>query len=668
MPYNPQNPLIVQSDRSLLLEVDNPRYEAVRDELVRFAELEKSPEHIHTYRVTPLSLWNAAAAGTNADEIVSALERYSKFDLPANVVADVRDYISRFGRVKLVREDGVLLLRSEDRLLITEIEHHTPLARFLLGRYDDHTLLVDPAARGHIKQALVDFGYPAEDLAGYVTGTPLALQMLELTHGGREFALRAYQQSSVDAFWAGGDTRGGSGVIVLPCGAGKTVVGIGAIDMVQANTLILCPNTIAVRQWISEILDKTTLTPDQVGEYTGEKKEIRPVTVTTYQIMTYRPFTVREETGEIGEFPHFQLFTNHNWGLIIYDEVHLLPAPVFRVTAEIQARRRLGLTATLVREDGHEEDVFSLIGPKKYDVPWKDLEQQGWIATAACTEVRVKLPPSTRLEYVMAEDSRIKYRIAAENPLKMPVLEMLLERHAGDNILIIGQYLDQLDQIAARVGAPLITGKTPNQERAQLYEEFRTGRVKRLVVSKVANFAIDLPDANIAIQVSGTFGSRQEEAQRLGRILRPKSDGAPAHFYTLVTRDTKDQDFSANRQLFLTEQGYRYDIVDAQELLPELVTLLAEEQAILDSEGPNALHAWALARRTQRVLDEADSAPVDAAGEAPKRRRGRPPKARPVDVAEMPVDAIVPDGIIDPNGNGHDPGASRDRGHLRLVK
>jgi DNA excision repair protein ERCC-3 len=671
MAYTPQNPLIVQSDRSLLLEVDNPRYEAARDELVRFAELEKSPEHIHTYRVTPLSLWNAAAAGTGADEIVTALERYSKFDLPANVIADVREYVGRFGRVKLVRDNGALLLRSTDRLLITEIERNGHTALYLQGRVDDHTLLVNPAARGHIKQALVEFGYPAEDLAGYVTGEALAMQMRDQTTSGQEFGLRPYQQGAVDAFWAGGESRGGSGVVVLPCGAGKTVVGLGALDMVQAHTLILCPSTIAVRQWISEILDKTSLTADQVGEYTGEKKEIRPVTVTTYQIMTYRPFTVHEGTGEIGEFPHFQLFTNHDWGMIIYDEVHLLPAPVFRVTAEIQARRRLGLTATLVREDGREEDVFSLIGPKKYDVPWKELEQQGWIATAICTEVRVKLPPSTRLEYVMSEDSRIKYRIAAENPLKLPILERLLEQHRDDNVLIIGQYLDQLKEIAAFVDAPLITGKTPNKERAELYDAFRLGRIKRLVVSKVANFAIDLPDANVAIQVSGTFGSRQEEAQRLGRILRPKSDGAPAHFYTLVTRDSKDQDFSANRQLFLTEQGYRYDITDAEELVPGLSATLAEEQAILDTQGVDALQEWVAARRGRRSL----AAPLlgdgeDAGGDPPKRRRGRPPKARPAPAAA--TSPLTPEEPLAANGNGRHPpdsgSAKRDRSHLRLIK
>jgi DNA excision repair protein ERCC-3 len=484
-------------------------------------------------------------------------------------------------------------------------------------------------------------------------------------------------------------------VVVLPCGAGKTVVGMGAMEKVQASTLILCPSTTAVRQWIRELLDKTTLTPDMVGEYTGEHKQIRPVTVTTYQIMTYRPSTVDAETGGSGEFPHFQLFTSQDWGLIIYDEVHLLPAPVFRVTAEIQARRRLGLTATLVREDEREEDVFSLIGPKKFDVPWRDLEQQGWIATAECTEIRVKLLPSERLDYVMNEDSRIKYRIAAENPLKMDVLSALVEQHRGDNVLVIGQYIEQLKQIAALLNAPLITGKTTNGEREILYRKFRDGEIKLLVVSKVANFAIDLPDANIAIQVSGTFGSRQEEAQRLGRILRPKADGGPAHFYTIVTRDTKDQDFSANRQLFLTEQGYRYNIIDAHEVVPTIEDKVAAEQRLLESEGSEALRLQAAARRAARLAaldtdeDEDGNAPrrgrkpralgtaapaasngTPAAPDAPKRR-GRPPKVRPTDA---PAISVVKSNGTGPaaNGNGAAPAdtgtTGRSKGNLRLVK
>jgi DNA excision repair protein ERCC-3 len=568
MPYVPENPLIVQSDRSLLLEVNNPQYEEARDALARFAELLKSPEFIHTYQITPLSLWNAAAAGENAAQIVATLERFAKFDLPPNIVADIGDYMGRYGRLRLVRGDGGdLVLESDDEALIAQVWHNKHCRPLLLERLDARALLVVPSARGHIKQALVNLGFPAEDLAGYVEGATLALAMRDQLPDGRPFGLRPYQQTATELFYDDGSSRGGSGVIVLPCGAGKTVVGIGVMALLECQTLILCPNTVAVRQWISELVAKTTLSPEQIGEYTGERKAIKPVTITTYQMLTYRPSRVNEETGEVTEFPHFGLFNERDWGLIIYDEVHLLPAPVFRITAEIQARRRLGLTATLVREDRRETDVFSLIGPKKYDVPWRDLERQGWIAEALCTEIRMPLPPEERMRYATAGDSRIQYRIAAENPVKMQVLDALLEQHQGDNVLIIGQYLDQLKLIAEQTGAPLITGKTPTHERERLYAAFRRGEERLLVVSKVANFAIDLPDANVAIQVSGTYGSRQEEAQRLGRVLRPKADGSMANFYTLVTRDTRDQDFAANRQLFLTEQGYRYNILDVGEVL-----------------------------------------------------------------------------------------------------
>lgn len=562
---NVGNPLIVQSDKTVLLEVENPLYEECRDQLARFAELVKSPEHVHTYRITPLSLWNAAAAGLGAGQIITTLERYGKYDLPGNVRVDVGDYCARFGRVKLLKERGDLLLRSQDPILITEISRHKRIAPLLRGQLDPSTLLVDPAARGHIKQALVDFGFPAEDLAGYVQGTPLPLTLRAMTRGGLPFGLRKYQRESVDAFYAGGDSRGGSGVVVLPCGAGKTVVGLGAMERVGAQTLILTTSTVAVRQWMEELLDKTTLLPDDIGEYTGESKAIKPVTIATYQVLTWRPFRVDKETGEIGEFPHLSLFNDQNWGLIIYDEVHLLPAPVFRITSEIQARRRLGLTATLVREDARETDVFSLIGPKKYDVPWKDLEKQGWIATAECHEIRVEMDPERRMEYAVAVETA-KYRMAAENPAKLTVLHQLVAKHRNDQVLVIGQYIDQLVGIAEQLQAPLITGKTATVERERLYREFREGRLPLLVVSKVANFAIDLPDANVAIQVSGTFGSRQEEAQRLGRILRPKPNGVLANFYSIVTRDTRDQDFAQKRQLFLTEQGYRYTILDAHEV------------------------------------------------------------------------------------------------------
>ena len=672
MVYSPQNPLIVQSDRSLLLEVDNSLYEAARDELARFAELEKSPEHIHTYRITPLSLWNAASAGVGADDILSALEKYSKFDLPRNVLTDVRDYISRFGRVKLIKSaTGDLLLRSEDPMLIAEIARNKRVQPCVLAQVDRNTLQVDPRMRGHIKQALVLFGYPAEDLAGYADGAPLPVELRENTsREGEAFGLRAYQGDAIAAFWAGGTVHGGSGVVVLPCGAGKTVVGMGTMAQAQTSTLILAPSTVAVRQWISEILDKTTLTEDQVGEYTGEKKEVRPVTVTTYQILTYRPSTtaVDKETGEVGEFPHFDLFTAKDWGLIIYDEVHLLPAPIFRITAEIQARRRLGLTATLVREDGRETDVFSLIGPKKYDVPWKDLERQGWIATAECTEVRLPLPPEERMEYVLVEDSRIKYRIAAENPLKMDVLEHLLNQHANDCVLVIGQYIDQLKEISARFGAPIVTGKTPNSERDRLYSDFRSGDLKLLVVSKVANFAIDLPDANVAIQVSGTFGSRQEEAQRLGRILRPKKDGSIANFYSLVTHDTKDQDFSTNRQLFLTEQGYRYNIVDAAVLLPELPARLAEMQAEFERKKTEDAEAYSMEALREKALRKGRG--EDGDNENKPKGRGRKRNSEEPAQAEITNDiaAGAEDQQPAERRRGRPPKQATGRDHLRLVK
>ncbi len=571
--YNSDNPLIVQSDKTALLEVDHPNYVQVRDALVRFAELEKSPEHIHTYRITPLSLWNAAATGMKAEEILAQLEMYARYDLPGNVVKDIQDYVGRYGRVKLIREDDQLILVSEDPALIAEIVRSKKVQPFIEAQLDTFRVQVRVAMRGHVKQALVQIGYPAEDLAGYITGESLALQLKAITNTGRSFSLREYQQEAVDLFYANGSARGGSGTIVLPCGAGKTIVGMGIMDKLQTSTLILTPNTIAVRQWIDELLEKTSLQEDQIGEYSGLTKEVRPVTISTYQIMTYRKRgrggkNSSNGNGSEEEYPHFALFNARNWGLIIYDEVHLLPAPVFRITAELQARRRLGLTATLVREDGREEDVFSLIGPKKHDMPWKDLERQGWIATAACHEVRIPMEESQRMEYAVAEQ-RSKYSIAAHNPAKVEVLRALLQKHEGANILVIGMYLDQLQSIASMLNAPLIMGKTPVREREKLYDQFRQGAVKTLVVSKVANFSIDLPDANVAIEISGTFGSRQEEAQRLGRILRPKMDHSLAHFYTLVTRDTVDQTFAANRQRFLTEQGYGYEILYDQDVLRE---------------------------------------------------------------------------------------------------
>jgi DNA excision repair protein ERCC-3 len=561
MQYDPANPLIVQGDRTILVEVDNPRYAEARDALAPFAELEKSPEHIHTYRLTPLSLWNAAAAGHSADDMIDVLRRFGKFPLPANLQADIAELVSRYGRVKLERHEDKLRLVCDDRPLLEELARQPKVRDYLGDRLDGESYLIEPGHRGVVKQALIAVGYPAEDLAGYTEGAPLPLGLRELGRSGMPWRVRDYQRDAADVFYAGGDVRGGSGVIVLPCGAGKTIVGIAAMALVQRSTLVLTTSITAVKQWRREILDKTDVAEKDVTEYSGEIKEIGPVTIATYQILTHRP-------DKDAEFPHFKLFDQRDWGLIIYDEVHLLPAPVFRVTANIQARRRLGLTATLIREDGREEDVFSLIGPKKYDVPWRELEQRGWIAEATCSEVRVALPEPLRMEYAVAEQ-RHKYRIASENPAKDDIVAHLLDQYTDKHVLVIGQYLKQLRQLGKRFGIPVITGQTGNAEREDLYHRFRRGEIRQLILSKVGNFAIDLPDANVLIQVSGTFGSRQEEAQRLGRILRPKSGGETAHFYTLVTRNTSEMDFAHHRQLFLTEQGYSYSIADEADVLGE---------------------------------------------------------------------------------------------------
>ncbi|MGP0066573.1 MAG: DNA repair helicase XPB [Isosphaeraceae bacterium] len=560
MQYNPANPLIVQGDRTILLEVDNPLHAEARDAIAPFAELEKSPEHIHTYRLTPLSLWNAAAAGMSADAMIQALETYSKFPIPANLPPDLRELVSRYGRVRLQRVEGQLRLTTNDKPLLEELARQRGVRDYLGERIDETSFAIDDAHRGVLKQALITVGYPAEDMAGYNAGAKLPMAVRNVALSGKIFQVRDYQQGAVAAFYAGGDARGGSGVIVLPCGAGKTIVGLAAIATLQTETLILTTSTTAVEQWKREILDKTDLDPALIATYTGDSKALAPVTIATYQIVTYRP-------KKDGDFPHFHLFEERDWGLIIYDEVHLLPAPVFRITAEIQARRRLGLTATLVREDNREEDVFSLIGPKKYDVPWRVLESKGWIAEAQCHEVRLGLPAAMRMEYALAE-WREKFRVASENPLKDDLVATLLDRFDSpeDRVLVIGQYLKQLRRIAGRFEIPLITGQTPNSEREDLYGKFRRGIIRRLILSKVGNFAIDLPDANVMIQVSGTFGSRQEEAQRLGRILRPKEGERPASFYSLVTRDTREMDFAHHRQLFLTEQGYNYEILDETDM------------------------------------------------------------------------------------------------------
>lgn len=553
MGFNPQNPLIVQSDKTILLETHSERFEEARDSLSGFAELVKSPEHIHTYRVTPLSLWNASALGWTNDEVKATLADLTKYELPQNVLADIDEYMERYGRIVLVFEDDEYWLESDDAVLLAEICSHKLVIPHLVGPPKGGRVRIKTGERGFVKHALIRVGYPVEDLGGYLEGEALELDLRDETLAGQSFGLRPYQEESVGAFYAGGSARGGSGVVVLPCGAGKTVVGIGAMNKVGSHTLILTTNVTALRQWRQEILDKTTLTEDEVGEYSGERKEIKPVTITTYQILTHR----RKKTDP---FTHFHVFEDSNWGLIIYDEVHLLPAPVFRAVANLQSLRRLGLTATLVREDGKEEEVFSLIGPKKYDVPWRVLEKQGFVAEATCTEIRVPFgDDDLRLEYALA-DQRRKYRLSATNPAKLRVVSKLTKQHAEDRVLIIGQYLDQLHDISRLLDAPIITGETKQKERDTLYNAFRDGSVRQLVVSRVANFAVDLPDANVAIQVSGTFGSRQEEAQRLGRVLRPKEGNNQACFYTVVTQDSTEQEFSTRRQLFLTEQGYRYEI------------------------------------------------------------------------------------------------------------
>ncbi|NMI01808.1 DNA repair helicase XPB [Pseudonocardia acidicola] len=541
-------PLIVQSDKTLLLEVDHPSAADARSAIAPFAELERAPEHVHTYRVTPLALWNARAAGHDAEQVVDALVRFSRYAVPQPLLVDVVDTMGRYGRLQLTNSPvHGLVLVALDRAVLEEILRQKKIAPMLGARIDDDTVVVHPSERGTLKQALLKVGWPAEDLAGYVDGEA---HPIELAEDG--WTLRSYQREAVEGFWAGG-----SGVVVLPCGAGKTLVGAAAMAEAKATTLILVTNTVAGRQWKRELVARTSLTEDEIGEYSGERKEIRPVTIATYQVITRKTK---------GEYKHLELFDSRDWGLVIYDEVHLLPAPVFRMTADLQSRRRLGLTATLVREDGREGDVFSLIGPKRYDAPWRDIEQQGWIAPAECTEVRVTLTEAERMGYATAETEE-RYRMASTARTKLPVVKAILDRHPGEPTLIIGAYLDQLDELGAALDCPVIQGSTRNKEREALFDAFRSGELKRLVVSKVANFSIDLPEASIAVQVSGTFGSRQEEAQRLGRLLRPKGDGRQAHFYSVVSRDTLDTEYAAHRQRFLAEQGYAYRIVDADDLL-----------------------------------------------------------------------------------------------------
>lgn len=559
---NYDNPLIVQSDRTVLLETAAPRAADARASLARFAELERSPEHVHTYRISSLSLWNAAAAGLTPEDVGTALTDFAKYPVPPSLLVDVRDEMGRFGRLRVVRDfdSGGLALTTDEPALLVEVAHDKAVAALLGDRLDGNRYAVRLGDRGLLKQALLKLGWPAADEAGFTPGAALEL--------GLECELRGYQADALSAWWADGSPAGGSGVLVLPCGAGKTVIGLGAIAAAQTKTLILATSVSAVKQWVREIIDKTTLTDEDVGEYSGGSKQIRPVTVATYQVMTHRDPKVDDGAPLHERFPHLGLFNDQEWGLVVYDEVHLLPAPVFRATAQIQAIRRLGLTATLIREDGAASDVFSLIGPKRHDAPWRELEALGWIAPAVCTEIRVELADDERLPYATAA-RQAKYRLSSTSRSKLAVVDNIIERHPDDRILVIGQYLDQLDEVAEHLSAPLVTGRTGQAERDERFEAFRNGSLRRLVVSKVANFSIDLPEANVAIQLSGTFGSRQEEAQRLGRLLRPKADGGQAWFYSVVTRDTVDQTFAANRQRFLTEQGYTYRILDAGVPLPD---------------------------------------------------------------------------------------------------
>jgi DNA excision repair protein ERCC-3 len=540
-------PLIVQSDKTLLLDIDHPMSVECRRAIAPFAELERSPEHIHTYRLTPLGLWNARAAGHDAEQVIDTLIKYSRYAVPHSILIDVAETMSRYGRLRLEMDPvhGLILITT-DTAVLEEVIRAKKIAPLLGARIDAETIAVLPSQRGQIKQSLLRLGWPAEDFAGYVDGQAHEISLVQ-----KDWKIRPYQELAAEGFW-----HGGSGVVVLPCGAGKTIVGAAAMAHAKATTLILVTNTVAARQWRDELLKRTTLNEDEIGEYSGSKKEIRPVTIATYQVTTKK---------KNGVYAHLDLFDSYDWGLIIYDEVHLLPAPIFRFTADIQSRRRLGLTATLVREDGMEGEVFSLIGPKRFDVPWKEIEAQGYIAPAECIEVRVNLTETERLAYATAEPEN-RYRNCATTRTKRDVVEALVEKHADDQVLVIGQYIDQLDELSEVLGAPLIKGETPIKEREILFNKFRTGEVKCLVVSKVANFSIDLPDATIAIQVSGAFGSRQEEAQRLGRILRPKSDGRGAKFYSVISRDTIDQDFAQNRQRFLAEQGYSYKIIDADDV------------------------------------------------------------------------------------------------------
>lgn len=605
---NLENPLIVQGDRTLLLDVHAPLAMECRNDLLPFAELERSPEHLHTYRLTPLSLWNATSAGFTAENAIDVLKKYSRYDVPQSIEVWITETASRFGKLRLIPgptikvpvktadilndspekkqtelvEEQYLYLVANSRPIFLEISAN-PQAKKILEpcEFDEsavpenisvseeekkHCFQLKLTDRGTIKQILLKALWPIKDEIQLKNGEPLDFHLLETTKAGKTFQIRNYQNEAANALVGNRGPGTGFGTVVLPCGAGKTIVGMNVMNLLKTSTLIITTNISAVHQWIQELLDKTNLLPEQIAEYTGENKTLAPVTVATYQILTWRP-------EKDGPYPHFSIFRKRNWGLIIYDEVHMLPAPVFRVVAELQAVRRIGLTATLVREDGCEGYVFSLVGPKRYDVPWKELEKSHWIAKAECIEVRLDLPESEEIEYAVAP-ARTKHRLASENPVKTEVTKEIISRFPEDKILVIGQYLEQLEILSKELKTPIITGKTPNAERDKIYQDFREGKIHVLVVSKVANFAIDLPDASLAIQVSGTFGSRQEEAQRLGRILRPKE--RTSRFFTLITRNTVEEEFGSNRQKFLAEQGYSYRIIryaqksDLDELNSEL--------------------------------------------------------------------------------------------------
>lgn len=552
---NKDAPLIVQGDGTILLDVSARDFEEIRNFMLVFAELLKSPEYIHTYRITLVSLWNAASLNYTSQSIIDFLKKYTSYEIPKNIIKQIKTSIEKYGKVKIIKEDEKYYLISDDRDIIDEILHYKAVVKYIKKEIDDNKIEIDPIYRGHIKLALINIGYPVQDLAGYKEGEEYRFNLREkLISSGESFVLRDYQKNSADAFYANGKPEGGAGVISLPCGTGKTIVGLDIMHRIQNKTLIIVTGVTACRQWREEILDKTDIPPEDIGEYNGLNKEIKPITIATYKILTYRK-------NKESPFVHFEIFFRKNWGLVIYDEVHLLPAPIIKLTSEIQSMRRLGLTATLIREDGLEKDVFCLIGPKKFDMPWRELEEKKFIAEAYCYDIRIPLDESHREDYIISSD-KIKFRIASENILKYDIVKKIIEKLKGKNILIIGQYLSQLDEMQKRTGYTIITGKTPQSERDIIYKKFKSGEIKTLIVSKVANLAVDLPDANVLIQISGTFGSRQEEAQRLGRVLRPKKGENKSYFFSIITNDTKEEDFSHKRQLFLTEQGYHYELLD----------------------------------------------------------------------------------------------------------